>query len=283
MQRWPYYALGAVILVAVLLAIFALADSGAEPDDEMEESSAEVGPEVWREEEWWFGGEEEPTADDTPGDDSPRAFGKQGRGPMGEGRGWRGGRRGRPMTEEERQERRERRRARFQRRTTILPLGSTEPTIDADDVFEAFRSARPVLRDCVREAGGFALFRQEPQTRGPRTLSFEVGADGRVRADTISMDPPPPEALSECFQQAFSTAELPPPGEDGARVEMRMPTRRGRGRGDGGVPRGRRPERGAGNERAADPASPEVRPPDEQRRQREPGAKRAPEAPPTAP
>ncbi len=168
---------------------------------------------------------------DEPDDLSPRAEGDP------EQREWR--RRGgdRDASPEEREERRQRRIDRLVKRMRIEPLGASPPTIDPEEVATRITDElRPAMRQCVQEAGGFramrAAFGDAGRTR-PR-VSFEVGPNGTISADSIRMEPAPPGGIGDCVRSALAAIELDPPGGDGARIEMPLGGRRRGFDGDGG-------------------------------------------------
>jgi hypothetical protein len=240
-RAWPYLALGAVLVTSLVLGLLLVLAEQGDPDDDAEGDdvaapSVRAGDDPEPIEDWWPGGEPEERSQPV----GAQAYGKQGEGPLEDERR----RRWEQMTPEERDARRaawaERRRARFLRSTQIDAIGGGEPGIDPGDVFEAFREVRPVVRGCIREAGGFReLTGQSPRARGPRTLTFDVDAAGRVVADTIAIEPAMGSAMGDCFAAGLAQAELPAPGGEGARISVELPGRRRRG-GDAGIGFGRR-------------------------------------------
>jgi len=117
-------------------------------------------------------------------------------------------------------------RERFRRRVEIVSLGPGEPGLDADQVFEGIREVRPAMRECVREAGGFQALRGEDGAPRRRSVVFDVQADGSVAEGSVGLDTTLPPELATCFTDIFESASFEPPGDDGARVEVRF----GRGR-----------------------------------------------------
>ncbi len=124
----------------------------------------------------------------------------------------------------------------LRRRVQITALGEGEPTIAPEEVMAALRETRGLARDCMREHGGFRALREAMRrsagadggVRRGLTVSFDVTADGALDETSIAIEPPPPEPFYGCFADALLQAQLPPPGGEGARVDVRLGGGRGR-------------------------------------------------------
>lgn len=157
---------------------------------------------------------------------------------------------------EARRRSREARRARFEamtpeerlrwarRRVEIVALGPTEPTLDELEVLEALREVRPAVFECVRSRGGFRAMREAMTQAGDGgvrrglRVSFDVTPEGTLAEGTLVLDPPPPAPFEGCIGDAWRGLSLPPPGPDGAAVEVSLGRGRGRGGGRGPGPAG---------------------------------------------
>jgi hypothetical protein len=129
--------------------------------------------------------------------------------------------------------RRARRRERFLRRIEVIALGPEEPSTTNEEIFDAFRDVRPLVRDCLRDAGvDRGAWRQMRSTS--RTLSFDLDAEGGVVPESSSFEPALPAPFDECMRSSLEVLTVEPPGDDGARVSIEFPERRRR-RGDAGT------------------------------------------------
>jgi hypothetical protein len=246
-------ALAVVVLAAAALALAVLFDR---PDDEepvVDRDLASPDPD----EDWeWLLDDPSPTREPS-GEIEPRnardpGFGERryGRSERRRGRGDGGVDRGRGRGQRFRDPAR---RAEWLReRTQIRSLGQAEPEISPEQVWEGFRSARPAMRECIQQAGGFeALREQSPEGRPRRrTMTVDIGADGRVLPGSASIDPAPSGDLAECMQAALESASFEGTGPDGAQASLSFGGR------DRGRPSGRRGD--AGQSRGPVPLPPPV-------------------------
>ncbi len=135
------------------------------------------------------------------------------------------------MTPEERAERHARRRARFVEGVSVEAREGGAASLTPDQVFDGMQMARSGTRDCFEQSG---IERQQVRDamRGAArpTITFAVTPDGKVEDGSITIDPPPPEALAGCFMQGLEGAHFDNEGET-AEVEVQLPERR-RGRRD---------------------------------------------------
>jgi len=239
-RLWVLVGLGAVLLAAVL-AWFLWPDEPAAPDStgEVEEPDPEedFGLFVW---------ESDPGADVAPGPE-PGAGppGRPGWGPPGgDPEAWRQRReemrrRFEAMSPEER-------RRILSQRIRITSLGDAPADLEPEQVMDSMGAVREQVRQCVQDNGGFMALRSAMQQaradagigRRGLTVSFDVAADGSLAQGSLQLSPAPPEPFYGCFTGALRSVELPPPGDDGARVEVRLGPPPGRGgppwRRDGG-------------------------------------------------
>jgi hypothetical protein len=231
-------AVVAAVVLAVILGISYLASDG--PDASIEtDAGADVGTstddESW-EEDWLIGDEDAVLEgagrrrDEVDRGWGERPGGMRGMGGMDE---WRrrldGG-----AEDPEWAERRARRRERFLSRIEVVSLGPGEPTTTNEDVLDAFRDVRPVVRDCLRASGlDRGSFRAMRETG--RSLTFDLDSDGGVLADSVLLDPAPPEPFAGCMISGLEALTTEPPGGEGARVSIDFPARRRRSSGDAGT------------------------------------------------
>jgi hypothetical protein len=130
--------------------------------------------------------------------------------------------------------RRARRRERFLRRIEVIALGPEEPSTTDEEIFDAFRDVRPLVRDCLRNAGvDRGAWRQMRSTS--RTLTFDIDAEGGVVPESMGFEPVLPAPFDECMHSSLEVLTVEPPGQDGARVSIEFPERRRRRRGDAGA------------------------------------------------
>ncbi len=229
---------GAYLLVPLLLALALLAAvlylSGGDEEEETAAAPGESEVDSPAEDDWESGGllglDEGEALGSGEGESEGPARPWMGGGEGGGGRGWmRGFRRRRDggPPDPEWEARRARRRERFLQRIEVISLGPNEPTTTNEEVFDAFRDVRPLVRDCLREAGvERGAWREMRGTS--RTLSFDLDAEGGVVPASTSFEPALPEPFATCMGQSLEALTVEPPGQDGARVSIEMPERRRR-------------------------------------------------------
>lgn len=176
---------------------------------------------------------------------------------------------------------------RLRARIQLAALGARPPSLTPEQLVATLQENRAPLRECVRAAGGFRAMRDSlaasggvPDGGGPRarpSMRFDVGPDGRVVPGSVSLEPSGPAGLSSCVGDALAAMSFPPPGGDGAHVELPLGVGRGGGRrrldgsvGEGGAGYGRGERRTRvppGEDRAAGSATvPAVAPPSQRTR-----------------